>query len=652
VVHTVTNNADGGPGSLRYWLQNAGAGDQINFAPSLNGQTIALTSGELVIGKHLDLEGPGPSDLSISGSGSSRVFAVSAGVAATVGNLTITDGSAGRGGGIDNAGVLTISSCVLSGNQALGGPGLAALGGAIWNELGAVVAIDQNSMFAGNKAIGAKAVMQFGQEGAGGGLANEGAAIVSNSTFINNQAVGGIDNFSFNFAGSGYGGAIVNAGPGASLKVIRCSFMDNAAAGGTTGAMGVGGDALGGAIANSSNVPTVRGAFLGPGGDVTIDHSMFTDNLAIGGGAGNNGERGGSAWGGAIFNDDQCTLMVTASPVTGNKATGTEGGDGTGGGVCTAGNFSESGDSIEDNSAQGGDSALTSMFMPFAGTGHGGGLAVMDDLTRPGPAPMVLLQSVHILGNKAQGGDGTITGVGNGGDGAGGGIWNFAGGVLTVENSTIADNQAIGGPGGGLAASARGLDFGGAAAGGGIENEAGSTLNMVRCDIASNQATGGLGDVDSGGNGGLAQGGGIDNGGALNNQGSRLSMIFCNTDGNQALGGSGANGSDGIGGGICVVDGTAFVFVSTVVDNSAQGGHAGSSSGSGGNGLGGGIAVLSPALFVAVIDAVTANHALSGNGTPSGQGIGGGVYDTGIFVEFSTFVFNNVADTSNNDIYP
>jgi hypothetical protein len=50
---TVLNNYDSGTGSLRAEIAAANLGDTINFAPSLNGQTINLTSGQLVINKNL-----------------------------------------------------------------------------------------------------------------------------------------------------------------------------------------------------------------------------------------------------------------------------------------------------------------------------------------------------------------------------------------------------------------------------------------------------------------------------------------------------------------------------------------------------------------------------------------------------------------------
>jgi hypothetical protein len=63
---TVTNNLDtsvAGDGSLRGEIAAAQSGDTIVFAPSLAGQTVTLTSGELAINKSLDIEGLGVNQL-------------------------------------------------------------------------------------------------------------------------------------------------------------------------------------------------------------------------------------------------------------------------------------------------------------------------------------------------------------------------------------------------------------------------------------------------------------------------------------------------------------------------------------------------------------------------------------------------------------
>jgi hypothetical protein len=64
---TVTNANDSGAGSLRAAIAASASGDTIDFAPALNGQTIILSSGRLVIDKALTISGPGAGSLTISG---------------------------------------------------------------------------------------------------------------------------------------------------------------------------------------------------------------------------------------------------------------------------------------------------------------------------------------------------------------------------------------------------------------------------------------------------------------------------------------------------------------------------------------------------------------------------------------------------------
>src|SRR5207248_2243061 len=91
---TVTNNRDSGPGSLRQALADAHNEDAISFDPSLNGQTITLTSGELVVNRILSINGPGPSSLAIDANHASRVFHVTRGASVGISGLSIINGSA------------------------------------------------------------------------------------------------------------------------------------------------------------------------------------------------------------------------------------------------------------------------------------------------------------------------------------------------------------------------------------------------------------------------------------------------------------------------------------------------------------------------------------------------------------------------------
>jgi hypothetical protein len=116
---SVLNNLDGGAGSLRAEIAAANSGDTIAFASSLNGQTITLIKGELLIKKNLTIAGPGAGNLTVSGNQTSRVFEVAAGMQVTLSGLTISNGRTvdSNGGGIYNGGSLTVSGSILSGNS-------------------------------------------------------------------------------------------------------------------------------------------------------------------------------------------------------------------------------------------------------------------------------------------------------------------------------------------------------------------------------------------------------------------------------------------------------------------------------------------------------------------------------------------------------
>src|SRR5260370_11556673 len=91
----VTSPADSGPGSLRAEIAAAQSGDTIDCAPSLAGQTITLTSGELAIKTSLNIEGLGADQLTISGNNATRVFDISGSTTnVEIADLTIADGLA------------------------------------------------------------------------------------------------------------------------------------------------------------------------------------------------------------------------------------------------------------------------------------------------------------------------------------------------------------------------------------------------------------------------------------------------------------------------------------------------------------------------------------------------------------------------------
>ena len=119
-------------------------GDIVDFDSSLNGQTITLTTGELVIDKNLTISGPGANLLAVDGNGFFIVFSINPGVEVSFSGLTITHGY-GAGIWSNGFGSLTIINSTLS-NNAGGTLG----GGGIHHEYGSLTIV--SSTLSGNSA--------------------------------------------------------------------------------------------------------------------------------------------------------------------------------------------------------------------------------------------------------------------------------------------------------------------------------------------------------------------------------------------------------------------------------------------------------------------------------------------------------------------
>jgi hypothetical protein len=130
---TVTNLDDAGAGSLRQAVLDANAApgaDIIDFQPGLTG-TVTLTTGEIGIVDPVDVQGPGATDLTVSGNNSSLIFYIDATTAdVTISGLTLSEGAGSLGGAIylyGNTGSLTLENVTISGNASSAGGGLAAV---------------------------------------------------------------------------------------------------------------------------------------------------------------------------------------------------------------------------------------------------------------------------------------------------------------------------------------------------------------------------------------------------------------------------------------------------------------------------------------------------------------------------------------------
>ncbi len=394
----------------------------------------------------------------------------------------------------------------------------------------------------------------MGKEARGGAVYLSGGALtLVNDTISDNKAVGGV------------GGAGGNGQTG-----ISPGFPSKARTGGPGGNGGAGGDASGGAIyVASGNLYAVQDAFSnnaavggvggqgGKGGNAGIDHP---------GGVAGNGGSGGSGTGGAIFVAGG-SLTLDLSLFSKNVANGGAGGAGGQGGLGGSAFAS----SISIGSIIGGTG--------FSHTAGGVGTPTLP----PGPG-----------GTGGTGGTGS-----SGSDGKGGAIY-IATGSLTLIDSTLDSNQALGGKGGvggtgghgaigsygGLTNSFSGSKFGafkgvtggrggdggnaGDGSGGGLF-VAGGSVSVVGSTFSKDQASGGNGGAGgSGGSGGFLTGGGLS--GFSGTGGSSSNLPPAVTGG---VGGAGGAGGTGQAGGFYIGGGSLTFLNSTIAANSAAFGNPG-----------------------------------------------------------------------------
>ena len=187
----------------------------------------------LVIAGNLTVDGTTAPGIVLSGGGTTEVLSVNAGVTATINGLIIENGLATQGGGLSNAGTLTVI----------------------------------NSEFLNDTAQGTISLWVRGQRlRAGRSSTPPAELIVTGSTFTGDSAIGGYGFTPFSIINAaGQGGAIFNAG-GASLTATNDTFTGNSAQGGYGGG-GLPASENGGAIFNAGAASLVN---------VTIDANSLS----------------------------------------------------------------------------------------------------------------------------------------------------------------------------------------------------------------------------------------------------------------------------------------------------------------------------------------------------------------------------------------
>jgi hypothetical protein len=223
------------------------------LAAASNGDPIAVGPGTydggFTISVSVRLVGAGQNVTTISGGNS--VVTIDSAATVAISRVTISGGSADRGGGIDNQGILTLSKSTVSGNVT-GSTFFAGEGGGIFNDLGRLTLV--SSTVSGNTASTGGGIRNLGgtvvliksrisgnagvptsaghEEGSGGGIANGGTITLVNTAVLGNTS----------FSDAPEAGGIVNE-PGGVARLINSRVQGN------TAETPIGG-ASGGGIAN------------------------------------------------------------------------------------------------------------------------------------------------------------------------------------------------------------------------------------------------------------------------------------------------------------------------------------------------------------------------------------------------------------------
>lgn len=214
---------------------------------------------ELVISQDTVLDATGR-NVTLSGNQTNRVLEVNPGVRLELNNITVAKGLTDRGGGIFNAGTLTLINSAVANNSATTSGW--KQGGGIFNETGATLTVNHSTL-SGNVA-----------GYSGGGISNWGTVIITESTLSNNSAP----------LQYGYGGGIRNYGGPVTITDSTLSGNTASLYGGGIFS-GEGGTVL---ITNSTlsgNSATVSGGgiFLQQG-TVDLDYSTLSNNSGAGSG--------------------------------------------------------------------------------------------------------------------------------------------------------------------------------------------------------------------------------------------------------------------------------------------------------------------------------------------------------------------------------
>jgi hypothetical protein len=387
------------------------AGTVIDFDP-----TVFATPQTITLSCTLELsESAGPEAIDgpsagvvINGNNAVEVVQVDGGVTGILASLTISGGSAANGGGIDNAGTLTITGSTIEDNSATAYE--YDNGGGVYNT-GTLAVSD--STIVGNSAAWV-----------GGGILDEGGTLTVTDCTIDN-------NLGSTLAQGAGGGIAIESG---TATVTGCAVSDNSGYYG--GGIGLQGNALLAGYASltvldstiANNSGTYGGGVSVEDGSFTISDSTIVGNSAAwnGGGISNGGvatvidctiddDSAGYGGGGGVANGG--TLSIIDSTIAGNTvAAGSSGGGVYNAGALTAVNttiaYNQGGYATTGGGMYDDPGSTTTLYNTIVAANTGGGAA--DDIDGTSVAGRYDLVGVDNTGSFTNGSSGnTLVGATN-----------------------------------------------------------------------------------------------------------------------------------------------------------------------------------------------------------------------------------------------
>ena len=480
---TVTSLADAGAGSLRDAIATSNANgedDTILFDASVAGGTVSLTSGALTIGETgfaTTITGSGET---LDAGGTSGVVVVddgdgyvqTAGVVATISNVTITGGDVSydsgstqyTGGGIQSGEELILDNVTITGNTGDFGAGVANAGGLltvtdsmITNNVGQA---NGGGLYATgmyhdttitNTTISGNSTGSF-QNGpyasTGGGVRiTDGTTTITNSTLSGNTS----DTTGTLYDYGGYGGNLYATGY-ATVNIVDSDLLNGIATSGD-GASGRGGNLQVGGYANVTvDNTTIDGGSSAPGGGLGGNilfggtSLTITNNSVVSGGT---GMRGGGLYafaGGSVLIDGGSTVSGNTATLFGGGITVAPGGDVTLDAAVISGNTVDPASGLPwgggafVGGAYGTPAAVLNVtngtvFDGNSAPGNGGAIGGLPLGTAASGEPDVPWMNVNIS-------DSTLSNNSAGNDG--GAVHTPRGGQLSVSGSTLTGNTAVG----------------------------------------------------------------------------------------------------------------------------------------------------------------------------------------------------------------